>query len=139
MLKLQEKTIIEPIANDVDKSEIDLSMFKAACKTSTNNIIQLAWNLINELNSLIATIDFDYKESNKDDIKKILNTIIDDTTIDIGMLYKVISLFDGDVQELISDGESKAEEIIEDENEEIDSTNSENIENNSEEDLSSQA
>lgn len=121
MLILQENTIIEPVANpsaEATEENVNATMLKNACENATNNIIQKAWELINEVNSFIATIEYDYKEANKDEVTSILNSVIDDTTVNIGMLYKVISLFDNKTTELLDAGEQKADDLIQSESSE---------------------
>lgn len=121
MLILQENTIIEPVANpsaEATEEKVNATMLKNACENATNNIIQKAWELINEVNSFIATIEYDYKEANKDEVTSILNSVIDDTTVNIGMLYKVISLFDNKTTELLDAGEQKADDLIQSESSE---------------------
>ena len=78
-----------------------------------NNAIQQEWNLISALNGIAATFDFEYKDGNKQDIINVLNQIVDDTTINIGMLHKAAELVSLKTSELLDAGEEKAEEIIE--------------------------
>lgn len=77
-----------------------------------NAAIQKEWEIISQINSLIATFDYEYKEENKDDITAILNQLVDDSTINVGMLHKVAELVSTKTSELLDSGEEKAEEII---------------------------
>lgn len=77
-----------------------------------NNAIQEQWNIISTLNSIIATFDFDYKGENREDILTILNQLVDDSTISVGMLHKISELVSTKVTELVTAGENKAENII---------------------------
>lgn len=77
-----------------------------------NSAIQKEWDLISHINSLIATFDFEYKGDNKDDLASIFNQLVDDTTINIGMLHKAAELVSSKQAELMDAGEQKAEEII---------------------------
>ena len=77
-----------------------------------NSAIQKEWDFISQINSLIATFDFDYKEENKEDITAIFNQLLDDTTINIGMLHKAAELVSSKQAELMDAGEEKAEQII---------------------------
>lgn len=77
-----------------------------------NAAIQKEWDIISQINSLIATFDFEYKDENKDDITAILNQLVDDSTINVGMLHKVAELVSTKTSELLDSGEEKAEEII---------------------------
>ena len=88
----------------------DPRIVKDALITMINGNIQEEWNLINSLKSSIATINSESPE--KSDIIALLNEVIDDTTINIGMLTKALSLIDDKQQELTDAGSEKAEEII---------------------------
>lgn len=77
-----------------------------------NSAIQEEWNFISSLNGIIATFDFEYKEENKEDIINILNQLVDDTTINIGMLHKAAELVSTKTTELLDAGQEKAEDII---------------------------
>lgn len=77
-----------------------------------NDVIQKEWEFISQVNSLIATFDFDYKGDNKEDLTTIFNQLIDDTTINVGMLHKAAELVSSKQAELIDAGEEKAEQVI---------------------------
>lgn len=77
-----------------------------------NSAIQKEWDLISHINSLIATFEFEYKGENKEDLASIFNQLVDDTTINIGMLHKAAELVSSKQAELMDAGEQKAEEII---------------------------
>ena len=77
-----------------------------------NSLIKAEWEVISELNSVLATIKLSYSKENKEDIEKILNSILDDHTIDVGMLYKVYDLLGNKTSDLLDAGAEKAEEII---------------------------
>ena len=77
-----------------------------------NFAIQKEWEIISQINSLIATFDYEYKEDNKDDVTAILNQLVDDSTINVGMLHKVAELVSNKTADLMNAGEEKAEEII---------------------------
>ena len=77
-----------------------------------NSAIQKEWDFISHINSLIATFDFEYKGDNKEDLTSIFNQLVDDTTINIGMLHKAAELVSSKQAELMDAGEQKAEEII---------------------------
>lgn len=117
MLILKEKITVEPVAeleSEVEtnsKSELDKKMIENAFQNSTNNLIQTYWNAINDINSLTTMIQHDF-ESEKDDIVKLLESCVNDTTLIIGMLYKVFFSFNAQTEQLIDAGEQKAEEIM---------------------------
>lgn len=77
-----------------------------------NSAIQKEWDFISSINSLIATFEFEYKDDNKEDLASIFNQLVDDTTINIGMLHKAAELVSSKQAELMDAGEQKAEEII---------------------------
>ena len=77
-----------------------------------NSAIQKEWDFISSINSLIATFEFEYKGDNKEDLASIFNQLVDDTTINIGMLHKSAELVSSKQAELMDAGEQKAEEII---------------------------
>lgn len=114
MLKLLEKTIIKPVsqASDAPASDaLDKKMIQDAFQNSTNNLIQAYWNAINDINSLTSMIQHDFG-SEKDDVVKLLESCVSDTTLIIGMLYKVFFSFNAQTEQLIDAGEQKAEEIM---------------------------
>ena len=128
MLILKEKITVEPVTElepEVEtnsKSELDKKMIENAFQNSTNNLIQTYWNAINDINSLTTMIQHDF-ESEKDDIVKLLESCVSDTTLIIGMLYKVFFSFNAQTEQLIDAGEQKAEEIMQtQETEDEDST-----------------
>lgn len=126
------KTLVEPVPaedisldNDQEKIEgqdvTDVSadaqtalsddVIKNAYSDSVNNLIQTTWDLISNINAVSTTFDFDYNQDNKEEILSILNAMVDDITINIGMLHKVSELIDLKTIELLDTGKDKAEEI----------------------------
>lgn len=98
---------------EVDKEEIPQHIIENACQDLINNLTQEAWNFISSVNSSIATIEDGLKnEETKKEIIELLNTIVDDATINIGILHKVFSLINSNKADLIASGEEKAEDII---------------------------
>lgn len=117
MLILKEKITVEPVA-EVDTEiennsnvELDKKTIENAFQNSTNNLIQSYWNAINDINSLTSMIQHDFG-SEKDDIVKLLESCVSDTTLIIGMLYKVFFSFNAQTEQLLDAGEEKAEEIM---------------------------
>ena len=107
----------EEVANipevEVDEKEIPQHIIENACQDLINNLTQEAWNFISSVNSSIATIEDGLKnEETKKEIIELLNTIVDDATINIGILHKVFSLINSNKADLIASGEEKAEDII---------------------------
>ena len=130
MLILKEKITVEPVAEveteleDNSKEELDKKMIENAFQNSTNNLIQSYWNAINDINSLTAMIQHDFG-SEKDDIVKLLESCVSDTTLIIGMLYKVFFSFNAQTEQLIDAGEEKAEEIMQNPDQEVEDPTSE--------------
>lgn len=109
----------EPVIQDVVETpevietEVTNEQLKSGLDQSVNYLITQAWNFISEVNSVIATLDFNEGTfENGESFKNILNTVVDDSTITIGMLHKALSLIKAGTDNLISAGEEKAENII---------------------------
>lgn len=66
---------------------------------------------IDEVKSLIATFGY-YGEDRFGDVIKILNGMLDDDTIHLGMYQKSLELLNPDMQDRMEAGKDKAEEII---------------------------
>lgn len=130
MLILKEKITVEPVAEveteieNNSKEELDKKMIENAFQNSTNNLIQSYWNAINDINSLTSMIQHDFG-SEKDDVVKLLESCVNDTTLIIGMLYKVFFSFNAQTEQLIDAGEEKAEEIMQNQDEEVEDSTSE--------------
>ena len=124
MLKLLEKTIVKPVSQASDGDALDKKMIQDAFQNSTNNLIQSYWNAINDINSLTAMIQHDFGPE-KDDIVKLLESCVNDTTLIIGMLYKVFFSFNAQTEQLIDAGEEKAEEIMQNPDQEVEDSTSE--------------
>lgn len=132
MLKLIKEENIKPISLDeIDtmqisdpeqqktEQEVPENIINNACQDIINNLIQSAWNFVSEVNSTIATIDYDFKdEKTKKEIIELLNTVVDDATVNIGILHKVFELLNSEKADLLNSGQEKAEEIINNNSEE---------------------
>lgn len=92
-------------------NEKDNNLTKIALDGSLNNINNSFWGIISDLNGFLANLT-ELEIENKKDVENIINTLIDDTTISIGMLNKVTELINERKSELISSGEEKAEELL---------------------------
>lgn len=117
----EEKTLVEPVAADtqtppevsnteevVDAKKIAIT----ACEDAVRDLTHAAWDFISTTNSVIATLDLYYTEKSKDGVINLLNTIVDDSTINIGILQKVMGLINSKKTDLLDAGETKAEEIL---------------------------
>lgn len=113
MLKLKESTIITPVSAETKQTTNETQLKTQACEMATNDLIQKFWDLVNNVTSLATTLDYELEE-NKTEIAEILNSITDDLTINIGMLYKVVEFLNQKTPELLAAGEEKAEELISD-------------------------
>lgn len=95
-----------------EKPEAPENVEQAAFTDMINSAIQTHWDIISAITGTIATFEFNYQGENKEEIITILNQIIDDSTINIGMLHKVSELISTKTTDLLSAGEEKAEQII---------------------------
>ena len=102
------------LKEDIDELEVieepSEETKKAALVQMINDTINSEWDSLNTIKSDIATLESEAPE--KEDIKIILNNILTEKTIHIGMLTKALSLLDDGSQELMDAGVEKAEEII---------------------------
>lgn len=99
---------LEPVEDVPVPNEVILSN---AVTSMLNEIIQAKFAAIDNCKSIIATLDYE-KPANNEEIIAIINSIIDEDTIIIGMLNKAVELADENVKDLISQGEDKAETIL---------------------------
>ena len=127
MRKLQEKILLEEPVDSVEMKvdelppveldkPIEVEETQVSDEVKSNGFIDMlsyevseVYNSISSLKSVLTTLDSELP--NRDDIKDILNTIIDERTIHIGMLQKAIDLLSDDHKELLDAGEEKAEAI----------------------------
>lgn len=122
MLKLilkeeeEPKAKVEPIPvevpSDGEVEEIDEKIAANACEEAVNSLTQQAWDFISNINSVIATLELNYKEEAKKDVIEILNALITDSTINIGMLQKATNLMNIEKIDLLDAGEDKAEKVL---------------------------
>lgn len=77
-----------------------------------NNIINGYWGLVDQLKYIKINDNMVKDESQKEAFIKIADSLIDDTTISIGMLYKLLQLCNPEVNVLIDKGINKADEKI---------------------------
>lgn len=110
--EVTEEPTEETEVKEVETIESPVDVPETVFSDMINSAIQKEWEIISHFNSLIATFDYDYKEANKDDILAVLNQLVDDSTINVGMLHKVSELVSSKSSELVSTGQEKAEEII---------------------------
>ena len=117
MIKLikEEKVKVEPIpveAEQPKEEEVDDKIAAVACEEAVSNLMRQAWDFISNVNSVIATLELNYKEPVKEDILAILAAVVDDSTINIGMIQKITNMMNIKKVDLLDAGETKAEEIL---------------------------
>lgn len=83
-----------------------------AFSESVQTLVQNTWDYISNVASVLATVDEGFGGENKEEIKTILNGVMDDATITVGMLTKVIELIDNKTTSLLDAGIEKASDII---------------------------
>ena len=108
----------ETAAGDVEEDiqfsveEVDEKASNIACEEIVSNLMQQCWDFISGVNSVIATLDANYMNDLKEDIIGLLNVVVDDSTITVGMLQKIVSTMDERKIELLDAGEDKVDEIL---------------------------
>ena len=129
MRKLQEKILleepkdIEAVEMSVDElppveldKPIEIEEPQVSEEDKSNSFIDVlsmemseTYNDISSLKSILTTLNNELP--NRDDIKDILNTIVDERAMHVGMLQKAIELLNEEHKELVDAGEEKAEAI----------------------------
>ena len=114
LIKEEEKIKVEPVPVEQQPQEpvVDDKIATVACEEAVNSLTHQAWDFISSVNSVIATLDINYKEDVKKDVIELLNAIIDDSTINIGMLQKITNMMNIKKVDLLDAGEDKAEKIL---------------------------
>ena len=79
--------------------------------TMTTDLINSFWQLISQLNSIIATLDISDDCPNKEEVVKIINSVVDDTTISVGVLNGIIPLVNPKTASLLNTDESSTDNI----------------------------
>lgn len=93
----------------IEEPQVDETIKENAMASIISNEISSTYMSIDSIKSAIATISSEMPE--REDIIAILNQIIDDKTISIGMLQKAVDLIDGKSENLIDNGNEAAEII----------------------------
>lgn len=94
--------------------EADEDLKNGAICSTINSFLNEKFNEIDGIKSLIATIGYEFPEGGKDDIVGILNSVLDDCNIHIGVYQKALAELDPESQIAIEKGKDKAEDIIAD-------------------------
>ena len=94
--------------------EADEDLKNGAICSTINSFLNEKFNEIDGIKSLIETIGYEFPEGGKDDIVGILNSVLDDCNIHIGVYQKALAELDPESQIAIEKGKDKAEDIIAD-------------------------
>jgi len=92
---------------EIEEPTIDDSIKENAMSSVIANEIANTYASIDSIKSIIATLSSEMPE--REDIIAIMNQLIDDKTIHVGMLQKAMDLIDGKSNELIDGGIEAAE------------------------------
>ena len=127
LLELEEPIDEEPIEDNIEEPTEPVTQEVAdnAYLMQINDLIASEYAKIDNVKSIIATFDSEDAIQNNSEVISILNAFIDETTISIGMLTKASGLIDSDASSLMQQGIDKAEEVINDVDEEEKSIESE--------------
>lgn len=113
--KIEDETLVvdanKEVEDEEEKSLVDPEVITRAIIDQVNGAVTSVWDLIAQINGLIATIEPE-EISNKESALEVLNNIVDDLTVNIGMINKVRDIIDEEKTELIDKGEEKAEQLI---------------------------
>lgn len=101
-------------ADAANDGEADEDLKNGAICSTINSFLNEKFNEIDGIKSLIATIGYEFPEGGKDDIVGILNSVLDDCNIHIGVYQKALAELDPESQIAIEKGKDKAEDIIAD-------------------------
>lgn len=134
-------TEIEPESDQEDETadgakdeEADEDLKNGAICSTINSFLNEKFNEIDGIKSLIATIGYEFPEGGKDDIVGILNSVLDDCNIHIGVYQKALAELDPESQIAIEKGKDKAEDIIADAHGESDESDGKEGDSEKEED-----
>lgn len=88
-------------------------------ESMVNELVNHQWDIINNASGIIANLESETETKfNKEDVIKLLKQLIDDTTINVGLVTRISELIDSKKSDLMTTGIEKAEEIIQDSSEE---------------------
>lgn len=109
----------EPAAEDAEAdpelSEDEKENIKTSVYSLINSMLQEKFKEIDSIKSIIATVGFDgFKFEDKADVITILNSVLDDCNIHVGMYQKALGIIDPEAQAAVDQGKDKAEDILAD-------------------------
>lgn len=95
----------------IEEAPVSEDTIQRALCDSTNYLVNEIWNLISSINGTITVFEEQFDKPEKENVIDILNNIVTDLTVDVGMVNKVIEYIDAEKVALIDKGEEKAEKI----------------------------
>lgn len=103
----------EEVSQDQKDDEIQKEYAQDGIKYAINTLTQKLWDIISQINSIVTTVKSENIGSEKsEDLIKILDAVIDDLTIDLGMINRTSTLLDDKAFKLIDKGTEKASKLI---------------------------
>ena len=130
----QESETKDETDDSTKDDEADEDLKNGAICSTINSFLNEKFNEIDGIKSLIATIGYEFPEGGKDDIVGILNSVLDDCNIHIGVYQKALAELDPESQIAIEKGKDKAEDIIADAHGEADEADGKEGDSEKEED-----
>lgn len=130
----QESDTKDETDDGAKDEEADEDLKNGAICSTINSFLNEKFNEIDGIKSLIATIGYEFPEGGKDDIVGILNSVLDDCNIHIGVYQKALAELDPESQIAIEKGKDKADDIIADAHGESDESDGKEGDSEKEED-----
>lgn len=103
--------ISDPTSQEVYSEEGEVRV-RGAIRETLRGLTQEFWDIISSINSIMVTIEYDYKKEDSESIRQILSAITDDLTINLGMLNVAITTVDSKTPRLLDKGEREACKIL---------------------------
>lgn len=113
---IEELPPVEVQDIEISEPKVDDSIKENAMSSIIANEISNTYLSIDAIKSIIATMSSEMPE--KEDVIAILNQLIDDKTLSVGMLQKAMDLIDGKTNDLIDSGVEVANDIAHNDGEE---------------------
>jgi Glu-tRNA(Gln) amidotransferase subunit E-like FAD-binding protein len=101
-----------PVEEPVVEPEVKEEVVVNAYTDMLQDLLRKQWDVINSADGIMATIEAESADINKEDVKSILQKLVEDTTVSIGMVTKALGVVDPSQEELMDQGVAKAEEVI---------------------------
>lgn len=109
---IENTPVAEPAA-ELEPEQPSEEVIVSAHNDMIQSLINSCWSFITEANGVIATLEFNNAAvGDVESVKELLNDVVDQTTINIGILHKVATMVDSNTAELIATGENKAEQKL---------------------------